>query len=184
MAISKITKQLKELSWTFLLTGLLACGQEGRNRLLTIPSGQNQPGKLSVNQSPRKNDRISTFLSQKNLSIWNSGKLNTSARFHFGHSPDTVLIEYYPECWGSYPLAAKGDTLFAFWNTNVDTKYHFDVAKIIKSQQEGRGMPFLAFTLSSDSTLGVLYMNTRLVNKINGVNKNRKFWPQKLAMVQ
>lgn len=104
-----------------------------------------------------------------------------SARFHFNQIKDTLLIEYYPECWGDYPIKLENNVIKAFWNDNLDTKYEFDIVKVVHNNRTEIGTPFLSFSLNSDSTLNVFYLNKSLVNKINMANKNKHFLPTELT---
>ncbi len=126
---------------------------------------------------------LSDVLSADSRFIWRFGKIDESATFHFAQVKDSLLIEYFPECWVRYPLKVSKDTIIAYWSREIDTKYDFAVVKFIRESKMRRGTPFLGFTLSNDSTLNVIYLNEKLVKGINATDTTVTFLPMRLSAI-
>src|SRR5581483_5635238 len=92
---------------TLLLMEPVACGQHQPPASTPLAQKKTANDSPVISHSSNRYKNIREIISTQNPSVWQHGKLDESARFHFGNSAGTLSIEYYPECWGSYPVKVK-----------------------------------------------------------------------------
>jgi hypothetical protein len=93
---------------------------------------------------------------------------------------DTLKVPYSSECWLTYPYKLDGNKIVVYWDTDIDTKYQFDIVKAIgKIDKKLIGKPFMILELVNDTTLKATYPMKDLIEKINrsSEDNNRIFFP-------
>jgi len=101
----------------------------------------------------------------------------------FQDTKDTLGFAYSPECWVQFPYKIKDDKIIVYWDTIIDTKYNFDLVKIMRSlSPELIGKPFLALSLENDSVLIASYSEQDLINQINKAVTGRTAFPQRFTV--
>ncbi len=128
---------------------------------------------------------IAEIVADESSSIWvKKEKNNFSLALHFQYK-DTLAISYSPECWLMYPYKVEGRKIIVYWDNNIDTKYDFDIVKVINNtNKKYLGKPFMTLELINDTTLKTNYQLKELINRINRANKERIFFPDRFNLVQ
>jgi hypothetical protein len=108
-------------------------------------------------------------------------KGSPSCWLHFNlYNPDTLWIEFTHECWASFPVKISNEQILVYWDTNIDTKYDFNIVKAMgKVEGSYKGKPFMALTLDNDSTLKATYLERKLINELNKSENDRILFPDK-----
>ena len=84
-----------------------------------------------------------------------------------------------------FPYKLDGKKIIVYWDENVDTKYDFDIVKVMKKvDKKYLGKAFMTLELINDTTLRSTYLLEDLVRKINASSKERTFFPAKFNLVQ
>jgi hypothetical protein len=128
---------------------------------------------------------ISEIIAESSSSIWVEKQDSIfSLALHFQYK-DTLAVSYSPECWLMFPYKLDGKKIIVYWDENVDTKYDFDIVKVMKKvDKKYLGKAFMTLELVNDTTLRSTYLLEDLVRKINASSKERTFFPAKFNLVQ
>jgi hypothetical protein len=92
---------------------------------------------------------------------WGNYMDNFTSVLHFSIShKETVQIEYYGQCWYSYPLKIEGEKITVIWDDNMDCKFDIGFKKPIKGTTKPvKGNPFVFLTLKNDTLFAEYVQN-------------------------
>jgi len=106
-----------------------------------------------------------------------NGNYSCTLLFDLKRQPGIVSIEYTPECWAMFPLKITDKTATIYWDVNIDSKYDFDVVKVMNAANvKYKGKPFMVLELINDSLLIASYPIPELIEQLNATEKNRKLF--------
>lgn len=140
---------------------------------------------LRTDKQKTNNERLcfknlEEVIHDKNSNPWVELKdSSASLALHFNLSyKDTLEVSFTSECWLMYPFILAGNKIIVYWDNNIDTKYEFDIVKVInKTDKKYIGKPFMILELVNDTTLRASYPLPDLIRKINSSSKKRTFFP-------
>lgn len=126
-------------------------------------------------------ENVSEVVNDKHSTTWVKIENDSpSIWLHFNlYEPDTLQIEFTPECWASFPIITSHDKILVYWDNNIDTKYAFNIIKAMdKIDDSYIGKPFIIFSLTNDSTLSTRYVYPQIIEELNKSEKDRILFPK------
>ena len=154
---------------------------DGEIAVLDSAMGEVVDSLKTLSLNPLKFNNISEVVHDKHSTTWvKIEKDSPSTWLHFNlYQPDTLQIEFTPECWASFPIIASKEKIVVYWDNNLDTKYDFPIVKEInKTEESFIGKPFIIFSLKNDSTLSANYIYPELIERLNRSEKERLLFPE------
>lgn len=148
-------------------------------------SAKHEKSKLMISQ---KNEKITDTILFKNIvEVTNdkSGvpwvkleKNSSSCILHFNlENPQTLTIEFAPECWASFPIKIIRNEIVVYWDVNIDTKYNFEIVKAMnKVDKSLKGTPFIVLELQNGNMLKANYQIKELRDQLNNADKQEHFF--------
>jgi hypothetical protein len=129
---------------------------------------------------------ISDIVSDKKSYAWvnlNRQDNSSSLSLHFNLTTiDTIAMAYSSECWLMFPIKVSADKIIVYWDVLIDTKYDFDIVKVMNKIETATGKPFMELKLLNDSTLNVSYLISDIKHKLNSASKDRVLFPEKFTV--
>jgi len=129
---------------------------------------------------------ISDIVSDKKSYAWvniNPQDNSSSLSLHFNlETIDTIAMAYSSECWLMFPIKVSSDKIIVYWDVLIDTKYDFDIVKVMNKIETAPGKPFMELKLLNDSTLNVSYLIPDITHKLNSASKDRVLFPEKFTV--
>ncbi|UOK41606.1 MULTISPECIES: hypothetical protein [Flavobacterium] len=122
---------------------------------------------------------ILEVINDKNSVPWVKFEKNSpSSILHFNlENPQTLSIEFTPECWAHFPIEIIEKKIVVYWDVNIDSKYNFDIVKAMnKIDKTLKGKPFIILELQNGNMLKANYQMKELRDQLNNTNMNDYFF--------
>lgn len=100
--------------------------------------------------------------------VWGNYVEDNTSILHFGQMDDTVLIEYYGQCWYAYPYRMENNAITVYWAEKKDCVFDIGFDKVKARPKPQTGKPFMQLSLKNDSTLKADYFYPDWIREFNG----------------